>query len=114
MLINSVVRGEALDIESILSILDTTSQTLEYNRRLEQKSQELVQIGEELRSANERLRELDRLKDEFVAMVSHELRTPLTSIRAFAEILRDNSELPDDKRQHFLGLSSMRASAYRA
>ncbi|HAA45800.1 MAG: sensor signal transduction histidine kinase [Halomonas sp. 54_146] len=104
VLINSVVRGEALDIESILSILDTTSQTLEYNRRLEQKSQELVQIGEELRSANERLRELDRLKDEFVAMVSHELRTPLTSIRAFAEILRDSIELPEEKRQHFLGV----------
>lgn len=104
VLINSVVRGEALDIESILSILDTTSQTLEYNRRLEQKSQELAQIGEELRGANERLRELDRLKDEFVAMVSHELRTPLTSIRAFAEILRDNSDLPDEKRQHFLGV----------
>ena len=104
VLINSVVRGEALDIESILSILDTTSQTLEYNRRLEQKSQQLVQIGEELRSANERLRELDRLKDEFVAMVSHELRTPLTSIRAFAEILRDSGQLPVEKRQHFLGV----------
>lgn len=104
VLINSVVRGEALDLESILSILDTTSQTLEYNRELEQKSQELARIGEELRAANERLRELDRLKDEFVAMVSHELRTPLTSIRAFAEILRDGNEMPDEKRQHFLGV----------
>ncbi|MEA2117373.1 sensor histidine kinase [Halovibrio sp. HP20-50] len=104
VLINSVVRGEALDIESILSILDTTSQTLEYNRRLKQKSQQLAQIGEELRSANERLRELDRLKDEFVAMVSHELRTPLTSIRAFAEILRDSDQLPEEKRQHFLSV----------
>ncbi|WP_346797897.1 sensor histidine kinase [Halomonas sp. Bachu 37] len=102
VLINSVVRGEALDLESILSILDTTSQTLEYNRRLEQKSTELTRIGEELRSANERLRELDRLKDEFVAMVSHELRTPLTSIRAFAEILRDSDQLPEAKRRHFL------------
>ncbi|MDI5936388.1 sensor histidine kinase [Halomonas kalidii] len=102
VLINSVVRGEALDLESILSILDTTSQTLEYNRRLEQKSRELARIGEELRAANERLRELDRLKDEFVAMVSHELRTPLTSIRAFAEILRDGRDLPDEKREHFL------------
>ena len=102
ILINSVVKGEALDMPSILSILDTTSQILEYNRRLEQKSSELARIGEELRSANERLRELDRLKDEFVAMVSHELRTPLTSIRAFAEILHDADSMPADKQQHFL------------
>jgi Na+/proline symporter/nitrogen-specific signal transduction histidine kinase len=103
VLINSVVRGEALDLESILSILDTTSETLEVNRRLEQKSRELARTSEELRSANERLRELDRLKDEFVAMVSHELRTPLTSIRAFAEILRDGgTDLAEEKRVHFL------------
>ncbi|MFO8046479.1 MAG: sensor histidine kinase [Halomonas sp.] len=104
VLINSVVRGEALDLESILSILDTTSETLEVNRRLEQKSEELARASEELRAANERLRELDRLKDEFVAMVSHELRTPLTSIRAFAEILRDSNDLPDEKRVHFLNV----------
>ncbi|MDI5890573.1 sensor histidine kinase [Halomonas rhizosphaerae] len=102
VLIDSVVRGEALNLESILSILDTTSETLEVNRRLEQKSRELARTSEELRAANERLRELDRLKDEFVAMVSHELRTPLTSIRAFAEILRDSGDLPDEKRRHFL------------
>nr|WP_298522925.1 sensor histidine kinase [uncultured Halomonas sp.] len=102
VLINSVVRGEALDLNAVLSILDTTSQALEYNRRLEQKSRELTQISEALQAANERLRELDRLKDEFVAMVSHELRTPLTSIRAFAEILRDSDNLPEDKRHHFL------------
>ena len=33
---------------------------------------------------NERLLELDRMKDGFVASVSHELRTPLTAIRGFA------------------------------
>lgn len=104
VLINSVVRGEALDIEAVLSILDTTSQALEYNKRLEQKSAELAQIGEELRGANVRLRELDKLKDEFVAMVSHELRTPLTSIRAFAEILRDSPEVSPEQKNHFLGV----------
>ncbi|TLF52891.1 histidine kinase [Halomonas urmiana] len=102
VLIDSVARGEAPDLESILRILDTTSETLEMNRRLEQKSSELARASEELRAANERLRELDRLKDEFVAMVSHELRTPLTSIRSFAEILRDTPDLPEDKRARFL------------
>jgi PAS domain S-box-containing protein len=38
---------------------------------------------------NERLRELDRLKDEFIGSVSHELRTPLTSIIGYVELLRD-------------------------
>ncbi|PRY65714.1 Na+/proline symporter [Vreelandella songnenensis] len=102
VLINSVVRGEALDIESLLSMLDTTTQTLEYNRRLKQKSDELARIGKDLQSANDRLRELDRLKDEFVAMISHELRTPLTSIRAFAEILAGPQTIAEPKRQHFL------------
>jgi signal transduction histidine kinase/integral membrane sensor domain MASE1 len=41
------------------------------------------------REQNERLRELDRLKDNFIASVSHELRTPLTSIVGYLEILAD-------------------------
>jgi PAS domain S-box-containing protein len=36
---------------------------------------------------NERLRKLDRMKDEFIALVSHELRTPLTSICGYLELL---------------------------
>jgi len=40
---------------------------------------------------NERLRELDRMKDELVALVSHELRTPLTSIRGYLELLLEEA-----------------------
>jgi PAS domain S-box-containing protein len=42
-----------------------------------------------LAEQNERLLELDTLKDEFVALVSHELRTPLTSIRGYLELIMD-------------------------
>ena len=47
--------------------------------------------------ANERLRELDRLKDGFVALVSHEVRTPLTSILGYLELLSDQ-ELTEEQR----------------
>jgi signal transduction histidine kinase len=50
-------------------------------------------------------RELDRLKDEFVASVSHELRTPLTSMMGFLEIVREGAagELTGEQ-ERFLGI----------
>ncbi|MDQ3412175.1 MAG: response regulator [Chloroflexota bacterium] len=36
-----------------------------------------------------REREIDRMKNEFVAMVSHEPRTPLTSIKGYVDLLRE-------------------------
>ena len=48
---------------------------------------ELRAAYEREREAAERLRELDRLKDEFLSTVSHELRTPLTSIVGFSRLI---------------------------
>jgi PAS domain S-box-containing protein len=39
------------------------------------------------KAANEKLRELAAMKDDFIALVSHELRTPLTSIRGYLELI---------------------------
>jgi len=100
----SLAKEEGLGIAEVMNILDETSQVLAYSRELERKRQELETATAELRAANERLRELDRMKDDFVSTVSHELRTPLTSIRAFAEILHDNPELAAAKRQEFVGI----------
>ncbi len=102
VMVSSTVHGEALSIEGVMQILDETSQVMEYSRRLEQKSLELEQATAELQAVNERLKELDRLKDELVSTVSHELRTPLTSIRAFSEILLSNPEMDAAQRRQFL------------
>ncbi len=73
-----------------------------FNRELEQTVRDRTA---ELREAYEELKELDRLKDDFLSSMSHELLTPLTSICSFSEILlstdpaRDGETLPE-----FLGI----------
>jgi Na+/proline symporter/nitrogen-specific signal transduction histidine kinase len=104
IMVASVAKEEALSLEEVRAMLDEASQVIVYSHRLEQKSQELERATMELRAANERLTELDRLKDDFVSTVSHELRTPLTSIRAFTEILHDNPDLEPAERTRFLGI----------
>jgi NtrC-family two-component system sensor histidine kinase KinB len=48
-----------------------------------------------------RLRELDRLKSEFVLTASHELRTPLTSVSMAVDLLRESAapKLTDKERE---------------
>jgi GAF domain-containing protein len=64
----------------------------------------LVLRNQALEQANDRLKELDRLKSAFIASVSHELRTPLNSIIGFSEVILDGlaGEL-DPLAQEYLG-----------
>jgi signal transduction histidine kinase len=103
-MVASVVVEEPLALNEVMAIIDEASQALAYSRQLEQKSRELEAATNELRGANQRLQELDRLKDDFISTVTHELRTPLTSIRAFSEILSDNPQLDQEQRNKFLGI----------
>jgi signal transduction histidine kinase len=53
------------------------------------RAEEALTSQAQLSMQNERLRELDEMKDEFIGLVSHELRTPLTSIIGYVKLLRD-------------------------
>ena len=79
----SVVEEAPLAPSDVLRLLDESSQVRALNRQLES---------------------LDRLKDDFMSSVTHELRTPLTSIRAFAELMRDDPAMESAQRQQFLAL----------
>jgi len=104
VMIASVVEEAEPGLDEVMHILDEASQVIAYSHQLEEKSRALEIATTDLRAANGRLQELDRLKDDFISTITHELRTPLTSIRAFSEILHENPALDEAQREHFLGI----------
>lgn len=101
-MISSITKEEEIRMEEVLSIVRESQQALELNKELKKKSIELTRAKEALTRANDQLREIDGMKDEFLYTVTHELRTPLTSIRAMSEIIYDNPEMTEDQRQMYL------------
>jgi protein-histidine pros-kinase len=56
------------------------------------------------REASQQLREVDRLRSDFLSTVSHELRTPLSAIKGFADLLvREWPKLPEDQKIDLMG-----------
>ncbi len=83
VMVGSVAEEETLDMRDVIDIVEEAS---------------------ELRRLNEQLASIDKLKDDFMSSVTHELRTPLTSIRALAELMRDDPAMPPAQRSEFLDI----------
>ena len=67
------------------------------NRELDQRVEDRTK---ELAYANERLKELDRLRSKFVADVSHELRTPVSNLVAYLEMLEGRLSDPERRKRY--------------
>ena len=104
-LVRSVYQKQILFIILVIAIILAGSGGIvliysRWNKELEQevekKTDDLRRSNTELASANTKLRELDRLKSEFVSMVSHELKTPLTAIKISMDVLKSLSDSETD------------------
>jgi len=66
-----------------------------------QLESQVAERTRELQIANESLRSLDRLKNDFISVVSHELRTPLAAVVLQTQMLtQDLRSMPPDKLGH--------------
>ncbi|MBN1122664.1 MAG: GAF domain-containing protein [Anaerolineae bacterium] len=78
------LKALATQVASALRNADLYRQLQNYSQNLEVAVQERTA---KLEKANEELRVLSRVKDEFVSNVSHELRTPITSLKLYLHLL---------------------------
>lgn len=70
---------------------------------MEDLDETLRQRTSELELANQRLLELDKVKDEFLSIASHELRTPMTAIKGYVDmVLSGDAGSINEKVEEFL------------
>jgi signal transduction histidine kinase len=99
-------------VERLVSAYQRTSTELadvnqDLERRIEERTAHLSEASAQLRTANTELerayaelRQLDRLKSEFVSLVSHQLRAPMTNINGALEIVwQDAESLPEETQR---------------
>ena len=60
---------------------------------------QLQEVSEQLRIQNQKLREIDKTKDEFISMASHQLRTPLTSVKGYLSMVLEGDVGPVNEKQ---------------
>ena len=102
ILIGSVAKEKPVSLVEVLKILEESKETMASNKALKEQSNKLVELMDQLKLANNELREQDRIKDEFLDTVAHELKTPITSIKAASESLTDEETIPKELKNKFL------------
>ncbi len=87
---NSVTGAILVLLTFLLSLLGGSLLISSIKKEMHDK-EKLQLVTNKLEKANDRLRDLDKLKSEFVSIASHQLRSPITAIRGYVSLLREGS-----------------------
>lgn len=91
--------GEQVAVESDDEMGELANDFNQMSFHLKENMEALSDSYEKLYQANLRLRELDKLKSQFIANVSHELKSPLTAVVGYTEYLLDGKMGPVSSSQ---------------
>ena len=83
---DAFVDGFTLTLTLVFGIILIRSVKKEVKQR-----EELQLLTKKLESANEKLKDLDHLKSEFLSLASHQIKAPLASIKGFATLIYDGT-----------------------
>jgi signal transduction histidine kinase len=91
----------ARELELLSAIADQTAVALKnarlvtnlrvLNDEMHTLNEGMRMLNKDLAASNERLKEMDKVKSDFINIASHELRTPLTKIRGYTDILSETN-----------------------
>jgi signal transduction histidine kinase len=88
------------DAGYFINIIALALSSIEYNARLRESNDRLKEREETIHLQYERLKESDKMKDEFINVAAHELRTPIQPILSLTEVLR--AKIKDIQQQELL------------
>jgi signal transduction histidine kinase len=88
--LEQLVQERTRGLEQSRTEIKAWANTLE--EKVQEKTQELQELNDNLLTSYQKLKEVDRLKDDFLANMSHELRTPLNSIIGFSGMLMQDPQ----------------------
>ncbi len=86
-----LINGALLFVTVIFGILLIRGvlKEVETREKIQKLATDLEKTNKDLGNANERLKELDQLKTEFVSLATHQIRGPLTAIRGYTSLILD-------------------------